>query len=696
MARDTENINLDASAQSDVINMVINGEPTEVVVTLDSWVRADNELSETSINAVQNKVVTTALNGKQDTLIAGDNITIEGNVISASGGGGGGGAVDSVNGKTGRVVLTATDVHALPETTRYVSSVNGSYGAVTISVPTKLTDLTNDGNFVQDASYVHTDKNYTNAEKTKLSGIEAGAEVNVQSDWNVSLTSSDAYIKNKPSIPSKTSDLLNDSNYITATQAPVQGVKGSAESTYRTGNVDITAANIGLGNVDNTSDASKPISNATQTALNAKQDKLTAGANITIDANNVISATGGGGGTGGHTILNAAGSAMPDRSKLKFANTEVTDDSVGDTTIVTGIKGDTGDTGPQGPKGDTGATGPQGPKGDTGDTGPQGPKGDTGETGAQGPKGDTGDTGPAGTAATIAVGTVTSGQTASVVNSGTSSAAVFDFVLPKGDKGDKGDTGPTGPTGPEGPQGETGATGPTGPAGPAGADGQDGTDGQDGADGFSPIATVTKSGDTATISITDKNGTTTATVTDGSDVSDSNLATIEATSTASQAYAIGDYLVYNGQLYAVTAAIALGETLTVGTNISSTTVGTELTALNAGLMQEWTEILPSTAISAGTNTTIPNIENYKELYIRMTVANRATTIIIPVPDIISYGYSNEHQYIISCIATTTITSGKISYAVYAQVAFANTTTFRVASVDSNGYTGSKYFTIYAR
>ena len=55
-------------------------------------------------------------------------------------------------------------------------------------------------------------------------------------------------------------------------------------------------------------------------------------------------------------------------------------------------------------------------------------------------------------------------------------------------------------------------------------------------------------------------------------------------STASQAYAIGDYLVYNGQLYAVTAAIAIGETLTVGTNISSTTVGTELTALNAGLM----------------------------------------------------------------------------------------------------------------
>lgn len=65
----------------------------------------------------------------------------------------------------------------------------------------------------------------------------------------------------------------------------------------------------------------------------------------------------------------------------------------------------------------------------------------------KGAKGDTGQTGATGTAATIEVGSVTSGATPSVTNSGTSSAAVFDFVLAKGDKGDKGDTGNTGPTG---------------------------------------------------------------------------------------------------------------------------------------------------------------------------------------------------------------------------------------------------------
>lgn len=45
----------------------------------------------------------------------------------------------------------------------------------------------------------------------------------------------------------------------------------------------------------------------------------------------------------------------------------------------------------------------------------------------------------------------------------------------------------------------------------------DGEDGKDGEDGFSPIATVTKEGSTATITITDKNGTTTASISDGKD-----------------------------------------------------------------------------------------------------------------------------------------------------------------------------------
>lgn len=63
----------------------------------------------------------------------------------------------------------------------------------------------------------------------------------------------------------------------------------------------------------------------------------------------------------------------------------------------------------------------------------------------------------------------------------------------------------------------------------------------------------------------------------------SNLATIESSTTASQAYAVGDYLVYNGILYKVISAIDSGETLTPNTNIEATTEGAELTSLNKGL-----------------------------------------------------------------------------------------------------------------
>lgn len=148
-----------------------------------------------------------------------------------------------------------------------------------------------------------------------------------------------------------------------------------------------------------------------------------------------------------------------------------------------GLKGDTGDTGatgpagsigPSGPQGSVGPTGPQGAAGETGPqgpnlelqktathiqwrvvgattwnnlvpltdiTGPQGATGATGATGSTGPQGATGNTGaqgPAGTAATVSVGTVTTGApgtSVAITNAGTTSAAVFNFTIPRGDTG---------------------------------------------------------------------------------------------------------------------------------------------------------------------------------------------------------------------------------------------------------------------
>lgn len=173
-----------------------------------------------------------------------------------------------------------------------------------------------------------------------------------------------------------------------------------------------------------------------------------------------------------------------------------------------GEQGPQGVQGEQGPQGETGPQGPQGEKGNTGDTGPQGPKGDpgtgleltggpydsladlqqavpspkngacylvgTGEPynvygyldgqwinlgpiqGAQGPEGPQGPQGPA---ATMEVGFVTTGEEgtqASVTNSGTSTAAVLDFVIPRGNTGPQGPAGPQGPEGPQGPAGQSG------------------------------------------------------------------------------------------------------------------------------------------------------------------------------------------------------------------------------------------------
>lgn len=86
---------------------------------------------------------------------------------------------------------------------------------VNIEVPTKLSELENDNNTVTDKDYVHTDNNFTNALLTKLNGIESGAEVNAIA--GIKTNGVLQPIVNKIvdiSIPTKTSQLTNDSGYI--------------------------------------------------------------------------------------------------------------------------------------------------------------------------------------------------------------------------------------------------------------------------------------------------------------------------------------------------------------------------------------------------------------------------------------------------------------------------------------------------
>lgn len=191
--------------------------------------------------------------GVVQSIVAGSNITVDNTdpanpiVESPS-------AVESVNSKIGTVVLTQDDI--------------------------------GDGT---------TAKRYTATEKTKLSGIETGAQVNTVSPTNtVALTNKDL------TGAGNTFPTLNQSttgNATTATRLQtartINGVSfnGTANITVadstkvpttRTVNgkslsadIALAKADVGLGSVDNTSDANKPVSIATQAAMDLKEDHST-------------------------------------------------------------------------------------------------------------------------------------------------------------------------------------------------------------------------------------------------------------------------------------------------------------------------------------------------------------------------------------------------------------------------------------
>lgn len=241
-------------------------------------------------------------------------------------------------------------------------------------------------------------------------------------------------------------------------------------------------------------------------------------------------------GSSGHLIIDKDGKELPQRSRMRFSNSIVTDEN--GVTVVHGVKGDKGD------KGDTGAQGPQGIQGVKGDRGYvlvptidddgiiswsiqepsttvpasrsirgpqgiqgiQGVKGDQGETGATGPQGIQGVQGPQGVAgkdgadgksftilgmyATLqellaahptgnagdayAVGTAAS----NTVYNWNTEKSIWEDLGPL-----RGPQGPQGEQGVPGPQGEQGVQGATGPQGIQGIQGEQGIQGPEGPQG---------------------------------------------------------------------------------------------------------------------------------------------------------------------------------------------------------------------
>ena len=281
--------------------------------------------------------------------------------------------VDSVNGKTGVVVLSAADVGALPNTTVIpdkTSQLDNDSGYITNSaltsyakkteIPTKTSELTNDSGYITNTalepyaktvdiptktSQLNNDSGYitandvpvksvdgatgdvvTNAVKTTTQTLTDAQKQQARTNIGAGTSSFDGdynSLTNKPTIPTKTSQLTNDSgfitdaaltgyakttdiptktsqldndsHYITANEAPVTSVNS------KTGAVQLNASDVGAlpnttviptktSQLDNDSGFITELPIASTTQLGG----VKVGAGLSVTENGVLSATGGG------------------------------------------------------------------------------------------------------------------------------------------------------------------------------------------------------------------------------------------------------------------------------------------------------------------------------------------------------------------------------------------------------------------
>jgi hypothetical protein len=126
----------------------------------------------------------------------------------------------------------------------------------------------------------------SSTDKTKLDGIAAGAEVNVNADWNA--VSGDAQILNKPTVPTSTSQLTNDSGFISSTSGDWSGTFDGQEGAYYLSRANHT----GTQTASTISDFSEAVDDRVNSLL-------VAGSNITLtydDPTNTLTIASSGGG----------------------------------------------------------------------------------------------------------------------------------------------------------------------------------------------------------------------------------------------------------------------------------------------------------------------------------------------------------------------------------------------------------------
>ena len=180
---------------------VTKGDSTATIaaslVKVQNQLTIDTAISSTSTNTVQNKIIKSYVDSEISTLKTNLTTAINGKQASGSY-------------KTTQTAVSSPT--ASGNTTSFIDTISqDTNGKITVTKKTVPAASTSVSGLM------------SSTDKTKLNGIESGAQVNT-----------------------------------------VTGVKGNSETSYRTGNINITKGNVGLGNVDNTADKDKNVLSATK------------------------------------------------------------------------------------------------------------------------------------------------------------------------------------------------------------------------------------------------------------------------------------------------------------------------------------------------------------------------------------------------------------------------------------------------
>ena len=215
--------------------------------------------------------VTQDVAGKQDKLTAGANITIENNVIASSGGGGS--------------VILDTEV---TEDSQHAVTSEGIYNAIETAKSTLQTAHTADITRIDG----ELNTKATTASVTALRTDVEGDISRVETEYKAADGEIDTRLDNLEASQTATDESVATLNTNVSNLQQTQTSQGTTLTGL--GNRMTTAE----GNITQLQTDTSQLSGTVQgmqTTIQGKQDKLTAGANITIE-NNIISSSGGGGG----------------------------------------------------------------------------------------------------------------------------------------------------------------------------------------------------------------------------------------------------------------------------------------------------------------------------------------------------------------------------------------------------------------